>query len=474
MTPRTDVGISREVEKTLSVSQPHPSFAEALRFWIKLGWISFGGPAGQIAVMQTELVERKRWISQGRFLHALSYCMLLPGPEATQLAIYVGWLLHKTWGGIVAGLFFVLPSVFILWALSFVYLAYGQVTWIAAVFYGLKPAVTAIVLAAVLRIGRKALRDPVHWAIAAGAFVAIYFLGVPFPVIVLGAGVIGFIGGELWPRRFRQRPGAWRRRGSVGLERRTGSAGAHPASPWRDRFECSRFASVLWAAPTIAAGFALGWQSTLFHEGLFFSKAAVVTFGGAYAVLPYVAQQAVAHFGWLRPGQMLDGLGLAETTPGPLIMVVQFVGFVGAWQNPGGLAPLLAATLGALITTWVTFVPCFLWIFLGGPYLERLRGHRRLTSALSAITAAVVGVVLNLAVWFGVAGLLPGPRRDGLDCDRNQRARALRITALALEHHRCGCGRRARRSPRFAPRRSALNVFLIVASKAVGRFRAFA
>ena len=373
--------------------------------------------------MQTELVERKRWISQGRFLHALSYCMLLPGPEATQLAIYVGWLLHKTWGGIVAGVFFVLPSVFILWGLSYVYLAYGQVTWIAAVFYGLKPAVTAIVLAAVVRIGRKALRDPVHWAIAAVAFVAIFFLGVPFPVIVLGAGVIGFIGGELWPQRFVS--------GSAhGGNEDQSVLSDEQEAPAHTRPNSGRMARVLaiclalWAAPTIAAGFALGWQSTLFHEGLFFSKAAVVTFGGAYAVLPYVAQQAVAHFGWLRPGQMLDGLGLAETTPGPLIMVVQFVGFVGAWQHPGGLAPLLAATLGALLTTWVTFVPCFLWIFLGGPYLERLRGHRRLTSALSAITAAVVGVVLNLAVWFALQVFFP--TRGAIDWI------AIGISALAL------------------------------------------
>lgn len=373
--------------------------------------------------MQTELVERKRWISQGRFLHALSYCMLLPGPEATQLAIYVGWLLHKTWGGIVAGVFFVLPSVFILWTLSYIYLAYGQVTWVAAVFYGLKPVVTAIVLAAVVRIGRKALRDPVHWAIAAVAFVAIFFLGLPFPIIVLGAGVIGFIGGALWPTRFVSP------KGQGGDDDRSVLSDEQeaPVHTRPDRRRIIRVLAVclaLWAAPTLAAGLALGWQSTLFHEGLFFSKAAVVTFGGAYAVLPYVAQQAVTHFGWLRPGQMLDGLGLAETTPGPLIMVVQFVGFVGAWQNPGPLAPLLAATLGALITTWVTFVPCFLWIFLGGPYLERLRGHRRLTCALSAITAAVVGVVLNLAVWFGLQVFYP--TRGAIDWI------AIGISALAL------------------------------------------
>ncbi len=392
--------------------QPHPRFAEALRFWIKLGWISFGGPAGQIAIMQTELVERKRWISQGRFLHALSYCMLLPGPEATQLAIYVGWLLHKTWGGIAAGVLFVLPSVFVLWALSYVYLAFGHVPWIAALFYGLKPAVTAIVLAAVVRIGRKALRDAVLWGIAAAAFVAIYFLGVPFPAIVLGAGLVGLIGGQVWPEKFR---------GGSGHEngRDRSVLSDEDEAPLHTRPNNGRSVRVLavclalWAGPTIVAGCVKGWHSTLFHEGVFFSKAAVVTFGGAYAVLPYVAQQAVSHFGWLRPGQMLDGLGLAETTPGPLIMVVQFVGFVGGWQNPDGLSPLLAATLGALLTTWVTFTPCFLWIFLGGPYLERLRGHPRLTSALSAITAAVVGVVLNLAVWFALQVFFP--RRGVID-----------------------------------------------------------
>ncbi len=394
------------MEKARPPQQPHPSFAEALRFWVKLGWISFGGPAGQIAIMQTELVERKRWISQGRFLHALSYCMLLPGPEATQLAIYVGWLLHKTWGGIVAGVLFVLPSIFILWTLSYVYLAFGHVPWIAAVFYGLKPAVTAIVLAAVVRIGRKALRDAVHWGIATLAFVAIYFLGVPFPAIVLGAGVLGLLGGQFWPTRFRGASGhAEENEQSVLSDEHEAPAHTRPDNGRSLRVVA--ICLVLWAAPTIAAGLAMGWKSTLFHEGVFFSKAAVVTFGGAYAVLPYVAQQAVSHFGWLRPGQMLDGLGLAETTPGPLIMVVQFVGFVGAWQNPDGLAPVLAATLGALLTTWVTFTPCFLWIFLGGPYLERLRGNRRLTSALSAITAAVVGVVLNLAVWFALQVFFP-------------------------------------------------------------------
>lgn len=384
----------------------HPSFAEAFRFWVKLGFISFGGPTGQIAIMQTELVEKKKWISQSRFLHALNFCMLLPGPEAQQLAIYIGWLLHKTWGGIVAGAFFVIPSIFILWGLSFIYAAFGNIPWIAAIFYGLKPAVTAIVLTAVIRIGRKALKNEVMWTLAALAFIAIYFFKVPFPAIILSAGVIGFAGGLFWKSKF----GNASRENSASA---TSVLSDEQESPAHARPNLSRafWVSIvwltLWLTPTVIVGVLGGWNSTLFKEGLFFSKAAVVTFGGAYAVLPYVTQEALFHYGWLKPGQMMDGLGLAETTPGPLIMVLQFVGFMGAWQHPEGLAPLLAATIGALITTWATFTPCFLWIFLGGPYIEQLRGNRRLTSALSAITAAIVGVVLNLAVWFALHVFFP-------------------------------------------------------------------
>jgi chromate transporter len=384
----------------------HPSFAEAFRFWVKLGFISFGGPAGQIAIMQTELVDGRRWISQSRFLHALNYCMLLPGPEAQQLAIYIGWLLHKPWGGIVAGAFFVIPSIFVLWTLSYVYVAFGNLLWITAIFYGLKPAVTAIVLAAVIRIGRKALRNEIMWSIAALAFVAIYFLKVPFPAIVVGAGIVGLIGGKLWPAKFHvvAAHGGGRSEASV-LDDETAPP-EHTRATWPRGVKITLICVALWLAPTVIVGLTRGVESTLFKEGVFFSKAAVVTFGGAYAVLPYVTQEAI-RYGWLRPGQMMDGLGLAETTPGPLIMVVQFVGFVGAWQQPDGLPPVLAATLGALITTWSTFTPCFLWIFLGGPHIERLRGNVRLTSALSAITAAIVGVVLNLAVWFAAHVFLP-------------------------------------------------------------------
>lgn len=381
-----------------------PSFAEAFRFWLKLGFVSFGGPSGQIAMMHAEVVEKKKWLSETHFLHALNFCMLLPGPEAQQLAIYIGWLLHKTRGGIVAGALFVVPSIFILWTLSYIYVAFGHVPSIAAIFYGLKPAVLAIVAAAVIRIGSKALRNAVMWAIALAAFVAIYFFRVPFPVIVISAGIVGLIGGKLLPRFFL---------GSLDNDPRPTSSDRGTLTPTTKRsslirvFKTSITWILIWSLPLALAGIFLGTQHTVFREGIFFSKAAVVTFGGAYAVLPYVSQQAVEHYQWLRADQMLDGLGLAETTPGPLIMVLQFVGFLGGWNHPGNLPPLLAATLGALITTWTTFVPCFLWVFLGAPYIEKLRGAKQLTAALSTVTAAVVGVILNLAVWFGVHVIFP-------------------------------------------------------------------
>jgi chromate transporter len=381
-----------------------PTFSEAFRFWLKLGFISFGGPTGQIAIMHEELVERRRWISESRFLHALNFCMLLPGPEATQLATYIGWLLHRTWGGVVAGALFVLPSALILWALSFVYVTWGSVPAIAAVFYGLKPAVLAIIAAAALRIGRKALKNSVMWAIAAAAFVAIYFLGVPFPAIIFGAAFVGWLGGRWRPQKF------------VLASPMPGEEAVVDKTPLHTRPSLTRavriiaISVVLWFAPVAAIALLLGPDHTLFHEGVFFSKAAMVTFGGAYAVLPYVSQQAVENYGWLTATQMLDGLGLAETTPGPLIMVLQFVGFLGAYQHPGSLPPLLAGTLGAFITTWTTFVPCFLWIFLGAPHIEQMHGNVKLTAALSAVTAAVVGVILNLAVWFAQHTLFPGGR----------------------------------------------------------------
>ncbi len=386
----------------------HPSFGSAVRFWLKLGFISFGGPAGQIAIMQNELVEKRRWISQSRFLHALNFCMLLPGPEAQQLAIYIGWLLHKTWGGIVAGALFVIPSTFVLWTLSYVYAAYGNLPWIAAVFYGLKPAVMAIVAAAVIRIGNKALRNLAMWSIAVLAFVAIFFFRIPFPLIVLSAAFVGFVEGELWKDKFAVVAGDG---ASDGLG--TSVLGDESESPPHTRpsvIRALRLSAIFlaaWWIPVVLVGVWKGWDGILFQEGLFFSKAAAVTFGGAYAVLPYVAQQAVDHYGWLQAGQMMDGLGLAETTPGPLIIVTQFVGFMGGWTPHSTMTPLLAATLASFITVWTTFTPCFLWVFLGGPHIEQLRGNVRLITTLSAVTAAVVGVVMNLAVWFGLHVLWP-------------------------------------------------------------------
>jgi chromate transporter len=399
------------------VPASRPTFGEAFRFWLKLGFISFGGPTGQIAIMQTELVDRKRWISQSRFLHALNYCMLLPGPEAQQLATYIGWLLHKTSGGIVAGALFVIPSIFVLWTLSYIYAAYGSVPWIAAIFYGLKPVVVAIVTAAVVRIGRRTLKNEVMWTIAALAFVSIFRFHVPFPAIIVGAGLIGLVGGKLWPAKFDVISAS---HGNGKSEIANSVIDDEHAPPEHTRPSIVRGVQVaitwlaIWWTPVLLAAILFGSGHTIFREGIFFSKAATVTFGGAYAVLPYVAQHAIdPAVGWLKEGQMMDGLGLAETTPGPLIMVLQFVGFMGGWNQPGHLSPLVAATLGTLITTWVTFTPCFLWVFLGGPHIEQLRGNKRIAMALSAVTAAVVGVVLNLAVWFALHVIHPESGFDG-------------------------------------------------------------
>jgi chromate transporter len=380
-------------------------FGEALRVWIKIGLLSFGGPAGQIAVMHRILVEEKRWIGERRFLHALNYCMLLPGPEATQLAIYVGWLLHRTKGGLVAGTLFVLPGILAIMALSWLYAGLGNVGIVEALFFGLKAAVLAIVLEAVVRIGRRALANNVMLAVAAGAFLAIFVFDVPFPLIILSAGVIGFAGGRMGAAPFLVGGG----HGSVGgpalsdAESALGEATpahARPSLGWS--LKVSAIFLALWLGPVAALILILGGDNVFSQIAVFFSKMAVVTFGGAYAVLAYVAQQAVETYGWLAPGEMLDGLGMAETTPGPLIMVTQFVGFLGGFREAGGLPPMLAGTLAGLLTTWVTFVPCFLWIFLGAPFMESLRENRALSAALATITAAVVGVVLNLAVWFAL------------------------------------------------------------------------
>ena len=385
-----------------------PSLAEACRFWLKFGFISFGGPTAQIALLHGELVEKKKWISETRFFHALNFCMLLPGPEAHQLAIYIGWLLHKIRGGVIAGTLFVLPAAFFLWGLTWVYAAYGNIPWVAAIFFGIKPAVMAIVAEAVIRIGSRALKNAVMWTLAALAFVAIFFLKVPFPLVVLTAGITGLVGGRLWKDKFLvfgQNKSA-KKDAEIVLGDDIESP-AHTKPSLVGAIKVCVIWLTLWWLPVLLAGLWRGWNDTIFREGLFFSKAAVVTLGGAYAVLQYVAQNAVEYFHWLKPGQMMDGLGLAETKPGPLIMVLQFVGFMGGWNVPNGLPPLTAATLGALISTWTTFVPCFLWVFLGGPHIEQLRGNVHLTTALSAITAAVVGVVMNLAVWFGMHILLP-------------------------------------------------------------------
>ncbi len=383
---------------------PVPAFAEALRFWFKLGWISFGGPAGQIAIMHKEIVEKRRWLGEEHFLHALNFCMLLPGPEAQQLAIYLGWRLHGAKGGIAAGALFVIPSIFILFGLSWLYMAGGDVKWIQGIFYGLMPAVIAIVISAVNRIGSKALKTPALWVLAFLAFVAIFVFKVHFVAIIAGAALAGLVGGRYFPGQF---PAARASGRSGPADPPAAELPPAPRAGWPRTIRVSVLCLALWWLPVLACGFLSGWEGIHFQQGLFFSKAALVTIGGAYAVLPYVAQMAVEHYGWLGQRQMMAGLGLAETTPGPLIMVLQFVGFVAAWQNPGGMPPLAAAALGAAVTTWVTFLPCFLFVFLGAPYIEGLRERPALSTMLTAITAAVVGVILNLAVWFAWHALRP-------------------------------------------------------------------
>ena len=383
----------------------YPSFAEAVRTWARIAALSFGGPAGQIAVMHRILVEEKRWIGEARFLHALNYCMLLPGPEAQQLAIYVGWLLHRTKGGLVAGTLFVLPGFVAIMALSLVYAAFGAVGIVQALFFGLKAAVLAIVLEAVQRIGRRALRNKVMVGIATAAFVAIFVLGIPFPLIILAAGIVGFVGSSAGIPAFAAGGGHGSGKGPVIADADTALGEGLPphACPGRGwSLRVTAVCLVLWLGPVLVLLLAFGAGDVFTQIAMFFAKMAVVTFGGAYAVLAYVAQAAVETYGWLRPGEMLDGLGMAETTPGPLIMVVQFVGFMGAFRDPGGLPPLLAGALGGVLTTWVTFVPCFMWIFAGAPYVETLRSNKALSAAMAAITAAVVGVILNLAVWFAL------------------------------------------------------------------------
>jgi len=386
------------------------SFGEAFRYWLKLGFISFGGPTGQIAIMHQDLVERKRWISEKRFLHALNYCMVLPGPEATQLATYIGWMMHRTWGGVIAGSLFVLPSLAILAGLTWIYLAFGNVPLVAGLFYGIKPAVTAIVLFAAWRIGSRALKNAVLWTMSFAAFVAIFAFDTPFPYIVLGAGILGYLGGRIAPEKFATG-------GHGAAERHYGAALIDDATPTPQHalFRWARFFGVLaaflaiWGGALGALVAFFGWESTLAQMGWFFTKAALLTFGGAYAVLPYVYQGGVEQYQWLTAAQMIDGLALGETTPGPLIMVVAFVGFVGAWTTLA-LGPdmlVLAGCVGAAVATFFTFLPSFLFILLGGPLVESTHGNLRFTAPLTGITAAVVGVIVNLAVFFAGHVLWP-------------------------------------------------------------------
>jgi len=395
------------------------TFGQALWYWLKLGFISFGGPAGQIAIMHQDLVERKRWISEKRFLHALNYCMVLPGPEAQQLATYIGWLMHRTWGGIIAGGLFVLPSLVILIALSWVYMAFGSVPAVAGVLYGIKPAVTAIVVFAAYRIGSRALKNGWLWSIAAAAFIAIFVANVPFPLIVLVAGVIGHFGGKHAPTKF-----------AVGGGHQGGDSSFGPAildddtpTPRHALFTWNRFIRVLavflliWIAAIATLTLLYGWTGTLTQMGWFFTKAALLTFGGAYAVLPYVYQGAVDHYHWLAGPQMIDGLALGETTPGPLIMVVSFVGFVGGWTKAifGPDAVLASAIVASVVVTFFTFLPSFLFILLGGPFIETTHGNLKFTAPLTGITAAVVGVIVNLAVFFAIHVLWPQGMHGGFE-----------------------------------------------------------
>ena len=397
----TTAAVGEKVEK------PAPAhgvtFNEALRVWTRVALLSFGGPAAQIAVMHRILVDEKHWVSENRFLYALNYCMLLPGPEAKQLAIYIGWLMHRTAGGIVAGALFVVPGVISIMALSYVYALYGSVPFVVALFFGLKAAVLAIVFEAVVRIGKRALKTHGLRVLAAAAFVGIFFFAIPFPLIVFGAALIGYLGTASGSEMFKTNGGHGATHGKSEHKSLLGDDLPEHARPTIARaLSVSAIWLALWLVPVIVLLATLGTENVFSQIAIFFSKMAVVTFGGAYAVLAYVAQGAVEQYGWLKPGEMLDGLGMAETTPGPLIMVLQFVGFMAAYREPGALSPLAAATLGGLLTTWVTFIPCFLWIFLGAPFVEVLRGNKALNGAMSAITAAVVGVVLNLAIWFAI------------------------------------------------------------------------
>ncbi len=386
-------------------------FWDAFKFWLKLGFISFGGPAGQIAIMHQELVEKRRWISEQRFLHALNFCMLLPGPEAQQLATYFGWLMHKSWGGIVAGALFVAPSLFILITLSWIYISYGDVPIVAGIFYGIKPAITAVIIHAAYRIGSRAIKNGVLFSISIAAFLSIFIFKVPFPIIVICAAIVGFIGGRIIPDKFKSGGG------HSSEDKSFGPAVIDDATPIPShaKFSISKLVRaivigiILWLVPMSLLYHFYGWDHTLTQMGWFFTKAALVTFGGAYAVLPYVYQGAIENYSWVTPTQMIDGLALGETTPGPLIMVVAFVAFIGGYINNlfGPDQLFLAGAVAATLVTWFTFLPSFLFIFAGGPFIETTHGNLKFTAPLTAITAAVVGVIINLALFFGYHVLWP-------------------------------------------------------------------
>jgi chromate transporter len=411
---------NKNIASSMSDSTPEPvSLAQAFLYWLKLGFISFGGPAGQISIMHHDLVEKKRWISEKRFLHALNYCMVLPGPEAQQLAIYIGWLMHRTWGGIIAGTLFFLPSFFILTGLSWIYMAYGSVPAVAGALYGIKPAVVAIVLFAAYRIGSKALKNKVMWSIAAVAFIAIFALKLPFPLIVLSAGLIGHFGGRIAPQYFKVGGGhsaADKNFGRALIDDDTPTP-EHALFSWSKMARIAVVGIFIWLVVIAGLIVSYGWDTAFIQMAWFFTKAALLTFGGAYAVLPYVYQGAVEHYHWLNPTQMIDGLALGETTPGPLIMVVTFVGFVGGWvtQVFGPHAIFASAFVAAVVVTFFTFLPSFVFIFMGAPFIETTHGNLKFTAPLSAITAAVVGVILNLALFFAYHVFWPSGLSSNID-----------------------------------------------------------
>ena len=408
--------MTKTLSPSLSATPATPTLKQAFWYWLKLGFVSFGGPAGQIAIMHQDLVEDKHWISEKRFLHALNYCMLLPGPEAQQLATYIGWLMHKTRGGLLAGGLFVLPSLLILMVLSYIYLRFGDVPAVAGVLYGIKPAVVAIVLFAAVRIGSRTLKNKALWAITSASFLAITVLKLPFPLIILCAALVGYLGNRFAPNLFSDKNGhkaSQKSYGSAVIDDDTPTP-VHARFSWRGLLKFLAIGIAIWLAGMAALTAIYGWQAVYTQMAWFFTKAALLTFGGAYAVLPYVYQGAVTHYAWLTPTQMMDGLALGETTPGPLIMVVAFVGFVGGWQHAAIYSPLISAIIAACVVTFFTFLPSFIFIFMGAPFIESTKNNLKLNAPLTAITAAVVGVIVALALFFALHVFWPNRAIDWL------------------------------------------------------------